>query len=236
VLAAHFIAVMPALACSCAGGVDKYGCGTPVADVIVLARVISIQRDPSMAQLWGRSVTVTLDVLEHFRGAPAKMLAVGTENDTAACGFPFQAGKEYLVFATEFQGKLTVSFCSATQPAKAAAARIRQLRAMRDRIGLPALFGSVLTSPPEQRENAEEDVQPAPNLRVVAESGGREYRTLTASDGVYEFHGIPPGEYFVHVDAPAGRVVLWSGGVERVRTPAGLEPRCPVNFQVSGHR
>lgn len=36
----------------------------------------------------------------------------------------------------------------------------------------------------------------------------------------------------MQVEATGGRVVVWRGGVARVRTPAGLEPRCPVDFQV----
>lgn len=73
------------------------------------------------------------------------------------------------------------------------------------------------------------------SLTVVARSGGREYRTRTSDDGVYEFHGISPGEYYLRVEAPADRVAVWSGGVETVLTPAGLEPRCPVDFQLFGN-
>jgi hypothetical protein len=240
VMAASIIAVAASLGCTCAGG-GKYGCAVPAADVVVLARVVSIEQKPRMpvnpdpqTRVWG-GVTVTLKILERFRGPSSDPLVVRTESSSTACGYAFQAGKEYIVFAEASQGGLLVSYCSATQPAKAAASRIRQLRAVRDGTALPSLFGSVLTHPVEQGEDRDEYVQPVPNLTVVAQSGGQEYRASTAQDGVYEFHHIPRGEYFVQVEAPAGRKVDWRGGGERVRTPAGLDPRCPIDFEVFDH-
>jgi hypothetical protein len=88
--------------------------------------------------------------------AHRQSLVVRAENSTGACRFPLRAGKEYLVCAAAFEDYLAVPFSSATQPAKAAASRIRQLRAMRDRTPLPALFGSVLTRPSEHREDLDE--------------------------------------------------------------------------------
>jgi len=177
-------------------------------------------------------VTVTLDVIEHFRGRQSNPLVIQT--DVSTCGFRFQEGLEYLVFATESQGELTVNTCSATQPSKAASARIRQLRALWGRSALPSLFGSVLIRPMQQDEDAEAYIEPAVKLTVVAEAESRDYRTETNDSGVYEFADLPAGEYFVRVERPAGRIVLWAGGVERVRTPAGIAPGCALNFQVFG--
>jgi hypothetical protein len=95
---------------------------------------------------WGR-VKVTLTVSERFRGVSSDSLVVKTEAGTEACGYPFEVGHEYLVFANENQGNLTVTTCSATQPAKIAVARILQLRALRDGAALPDIFGFVGTYP-----------------------------------------------------------------------------------------
>lgn len=252
---AFVVVIAPALACSCVG-IVKAGCEIPPADVIVLARVVSIRTSLSTpepqaqrgsefhrtnrvgvgdarpnARILG-SVTVTLDVMEHFRGPWSNPLVIQT--DISSCGYRFHEGLEYVVFATEFQGNLTVSTCSATQPSKAAPALIRQLRAMRDGTALPSLFGSVLTQPGQQGEDADAYIEPAAKLTVVAQSAEREYRTATADTGLYEFTDLPLGEYFVQVEPPVGRIVLWGGGVERVRAPAGVTPRCALNFQVFG--
>lgn len=249
-------ASLPVFSCSCAGP-DKSGCTVPPADVIVLAKVVSIERNqPSLETArehnrvpyatnpsrrsgqsffpmqWG-NVAVTLSILERFRGEPNDTLVIQTRLGTAACGYPFEEGHEYLIFANEFQGALQVSYCSATQPAKAAATRIRQLRALREGVDLPVLFGSVVTVPVEQGETYDQHTQPVPSLTVVASSGEREHRTSTAADGLYEFHGLPRGEYRVHVVAPPGRLSLWhGGGIARVRAPVGLGSRCPVNFHL----
>lgn len=222
------LAVPPAFACSCAGPA-KYTCEVPAADVIVLAKVVSIEHN--VAAFW-LSVQVTLDVAERFRGETSDRLVIRTAHGEDACGYAFERGLDYLVFASEHEGKLVVTYCSATQPAKAATSRIRQLRAARTGPALASLFGSVATPPLHVGEDREKYVQPVAGLTVVAQSGGKEYRTTTADDGLYEFQGLARGEYRVHVEAPAGRAALWSGGVESVRTGVGWEKSCPVDFQI----
>src|SRR5438876_10115840 len=66
---------------------------------------------------WGR-LKVTLSVSEWFRGAAGNTLVVRTEVGTEACGYPFEVGHEYLVFANEYQGNVTVTTCSPLSPRK----------------------------------------------------------------------------------------------------------------------
>ena len=163
------LSTLAAEACSCAGGLPG-GCQVPVADIIVRATVVSKEvgqtRPPSAGppfsaarrpmtgppwavtqpEPWGR-VKVTLSVSERFRGAAGDTLVVRTEAGTAACGYPFEVGHEYLVFANRNQENVTVTTCSATQPSKMAVARIEQLRALRDGSTLPDLYGFVGTHP-----------------------------------------------------------------------------------------
>lgn len=210
------------------------GCEVPTADVIVLARVVSLdmgQSDrPMVSEPWGR-VKVTLTVSERFRGNAGDHLVVATEPLTVSCGYPFEVGHDYLVFASRHQGRLTVSYCSATRPAKAAASRIRQLRALRDGTALPDLFGFVGTHPDALSADSRERIQPMPGLTVVAKSQLGEYQTVTAEDGTYEFRGVPAGRYQVSVKTPRGRVALSAGG-ERWATNAGIGTPCPIDFFV----
>ena len=145
------------------------------------------------------------------------------------CGYPFEVGHEYLVFANERQGNLFVSICSATQPAKAASSRIRQLRAMRDGTALPDLFGFVGTDLEEQGVGVGERVQPVPGLIVKARSDTQENRTQTAEDGTYEFRVLPRGSFRMSVEAPPGRRALWHGA-EIMSTGAGIG--CPADFEI----
>jgi hypothetical protein len=207
---------LPAMPCSCEG--DPGSCQVPVADIIVRATVVSKEvsqsRPPFARQASSRStqpasrpagamptpepwghVKVTLTVSERFRGAAGDSLVVGTERGTEACGYPFEVGHEYLVFANESQGNVMVTTCSATQPAKMAIARIEQLRALRDGTTLPDIYGFVGTYPLRWDQTGWEQVQPMPGLTVTARSESAEYRTQTTDDGLYGFRGLPVGRY-----------------------------------------
>jgi hypothetical protein len=157
-------------------------------------------------------------------------LVVRTEAGTEACGYPFEVGHEYLVFANESQGTVTVTTCSATQPAKIAVARILQLRALRDRNALPDIFGFVGTHPLRGDQSGWDQMQPVPGLTVTARSDGAEYRVQTADDGLYAFHGVPVGRYQLSVEAPSGRRAFWGGSAEHPGASPGVG--CAMNFEV----
>jgi hypothetical protein len=250
IVAVFLLSALPAQACSCTVS-DAGSCQVPVADIIVRATVVSIevnQTRPSFArpvgappspsrpagaisppEPWGR-VKVTLSVSERFRGAAGDTLVIRTGLGEGDCGYPFELGHEYLVFANERQGEVTVTSCSATRPAKMAVARIEQLRALRDGTTLPDLYGFVGTHPLVGGEAGWEQVQPMPGLTVTARSDTAEYRTQTADDGMYRFRGLPRGRYRLGVAVPPGRVALWGGGAEYPGTSAGIP--CAMNFEV----
>jgi len=175
-------------------------------------------------------VKVTLTVSERFRGPGSDSLVVRTEMGTEACGYPFEVGHEYLVFANEYQGNVTVTTCSATQPAKMAIARIQQLRALRDGTTLPDLYGFVGTYPLRWDQAGWEQVQPMPGLIVTARSGSAEYRAQTADDGSYGFRGLPPDRYQLSIAVPPGRRAFWGGSTEHPSVSPGVP--CAMNFEV----
>ena len=243
IAAAFTLSILPAQACSCVGA-DRGGCQVPAADIIVRATVVSKEVNqprlpfvppassgtgqrsgrltrppgvlPQLEPLW--RVKVTLSVSEPFRGAAGNMLVVRT--DLSDCGYPFEVGHEYLVFANWNQENLVVTTCSATQPSKVAVARIEQLRALRDGTNLPDAYGFVGTHPLRSDEAGWEQVQPMAGLTVTARSDSGEYRTQTAEDGLYGFRGLPRGpQYHLSVVAPTGRVAL----------PGST---CAMNFEV----
>ena len=163
IAAAFTLCALQAEACDCAGG-NLGRCQVPVADIIVRATVVSIDQPrspfapPASSGTGQRSARatrppgaipqppepwkVTLSVSEPFRGAVAGTLVVRT--GPGDCGYPFEVGHEYLVFANGNQGNVTVTTCSATQPSKMAVARIEQLRALRDGTTLPDLYLSLI--------------------------------------------------------------------------------------------
>jgi hypothetical protein len=251
IAAAFTLSIRPAQACSCTGG-NWASCQVPVAEIIVRATVVSIEVNqtrppfvpPASTGTGQRAASavrpagaipqppepwkVTLSVSEPFRGAVVGTLVVRT--GPGDCGYPFEVGHEYLVFANENQGNVTVTICSATQPSKMAVARIEQLRAFRDGTTLPDVYGFVGTHPLRSNQAGWEQVQPMAGLTVTARSDSAEYRTQTADNGLYGFHGLPAGRYQLSVGAPPGRRALWGGGAEHPGTGSGSP--CAMNFEV----
>ena len=249
---AFTLSTVPAYACSC-GGVDLSSCEVPPADIIIRATVLSREFDqirPSFAppvsggtprrmsrpysvirqpEPWGR-VKVTLSVSEPFRGVAGDTFVIRTGLGDGDCGYPFEVGHEYLVFANESQGEVTVTTCSATQPARMAIARIEQLRALRDGTNLPDVYGFVGTHPLRSDRAGWEQVEPMAGLTVTARSDTAEYRTQTADDGLYRFRGLARGRYRLSVAAPPGRRALWGESAEYTGTSPGIP--CAMNFEV----
>lgn len=59
---------------------------------------------------------VHFQVVRSFKGPSQEELVVRTGNSSAACGYGFEQGKSYLVYASETDAVLSTSLCSRTQP------------------------------------------------------------------------------------------------------------------------
>lgn len=83
------------------------------AAAVCLAEVTAIEED-------GFNRTVTLKVEKWWKGGDAAEVTVSTAKDGATCGYGFQKGTKYLVYASASEkGKpLRVSLCSRTATAK----------------------------------------------------------------------------------------------------------------------
>jgi hypothetical protein len=74
----------------------------------------------------GRTATVTLRVSEVWKGPEQGTLEVATSSQESACGYPFEEGQEYLVYAYGKRG-LKVDLCSQTKPLSKAGASLQVL-------------------------------------------------------------------------------------------------------------
>lgn len=59
-------------------------------------------------------LNVTFRVDEWWKGEPVQNIVVQTAATTAACGYPFEVGQTYLVYASHRQGRLQTNYCSRT--------------------------------------------------------------------------------------------------------------------------
>lgn len=60
------------------------------------------------------SVEVTFNVSEVWKGPKNKTITIKTARSSASCGYNFEQGKEYFVYANENDKDLSVSLCSRT--------------------------------------------------------------------------------------------------------------------------
>jgi hypothetical protein len=59
-------------------------------------------------------VSVTFDVSDVWKGPAYRQISVATSGDSASCGYSFQIGETYLVYAMGQGAELTTSLCSRT--------------------------------------------------------------------------------------------------------------------------
>jgi hypothetical protein len=87
------------------------------ATAVCLAEVVSIEEV-------GQNRTVTLKVTKWWKGGEKAELIVSTSKSGASCGYGFQKGNKYLIYAhaQEKDKPLRVSLCSRTRTVKEAEA------------------------------------------------------------------------------------------------------------------
>ena len=60
------------------------------------------------------SLAVQIEVKDAWKGIDQKQVVVYTARDSASCGFEFEVNQEYLIYASESEGKLQTTICSRT--------------------------------------------------------------------------------------------------------------------------
>ncbi|WP_446388016.1 hypothetical protein [Coleofasciculus sp. B1-GNL1-01] len=98
--------IRPTYACSCVRPPDSEQ-ALADATVVFSGQVTNIQR------VNGR-LSVTFGVDEQWKGKPAQRLVIQTAATTAMCGYPFEVGQTYLVYANHRRGRLQTNQCSRT--------------------------------------------------------------------------------------------------------------------------
>jgi Tissue inhibitor of metalloproteinase len=96
-------------ACSCAPPSQTTNDDFQKATTVFTGKVLSVQRKEGAP-----TVTVKLAVQRYWKGKVSNEIKITTASNSAACGFNFEVGKDYLVYATDNNGKLSTGLCSRT--------------------------------------------------------------------------------------------------------------------------
>jgi len=152
-----------------------------------------------------------LSVSESFRG-PAiagQDILIYTGNGGGDCGYRFEVGTSYLVYAELRGDRLVTSICSRTGSAAETAHIIRQLRASQKGGRGFALFGLVRRFPAHFGvEPVEVEALDARRVRVIG-SNNFELSTMTDQEGVFSFPTLPVDTYRLEVDPPPSGMSNW---------------------------
>jgi hypothetical protein len=105
------------------------------ADLVFVGTVTGAERTARGDGPLGGDVVVTFGAVQLIKGEPPSPLAIKTAASSAACGYNFEAGSEYLVYAHDRDGEPWVGLCSRTalhrraggEPIAEVAAEIDQL-------------------------------------------------------------------------------------------------------------
>jgi hypothetical protein len=103
-----------ARACSCATQTREQAFKSAAA--VFEGRVVEITRSKARPDGGRPRLQVTLLVVRAWKGVKSERMTVLTAGDEAACGFGFQQGESYLVYAQKGGSLPGVSLCSRTRP------------------------------------------------------------------------------------------------------------------------
>lgn len=74
-----------------------------------------------------RTQFVLFEVKESWKGINQTQVIVQTDGNSSSCGYEFEGGKEYIVYANETDGTLTVTLCSRTELLSSASGDLEEL-------------------------------------------------------------------------------------------------------------
>lgn len=77
-------------------------------DAVFLGKVTSIAEEEN-------GIVATIEVTQSWKGVKEAKVTVSTAAHSASCGFGFEKGKQYVVYAHASEGKLSTNICTRTR-------------------------------------------------------------------------------------------------------------------------
>jgi hypothetical protein len=198
-----------ALACTCLERVpcQAYGEASAVfVGTVIDSRIVTIKQ----GKFESSSRAVRLSVDSAFRGVRGSEVEVTTAMGGGDCGFGFVPTQQYLVYASEHEGKLSTSICSRTRSISRAAEDLSYIRGLATAKPGATISGKVVTT--RRNKNGGYDNLPLADIKVtIAGETNREIKTDLK--GQFRVEGLPAGSYVVKVSVPEGLFI--TGGPEQ---------------------
>jgi len=143
---------------------------------------------------------ISFEVERNYRGLMTKTAEVqsGWNSD---CGYRFQEGVRYLVYAypDSSTGKLTTSICTRTRPIAEASEDLEYLSKKDDPSHRAGIEGTIEELDPKNRI---EVVGFMKGIAVLVDGPAGRQRVVSQKDGRFQLWGLPPGSYRVNPALP----------------------------------
>ena len=146
-------------------------------------------------------------VVEAFAGVKGEEVTVRTATESAACGYLFEIGQTYLVYASATPGGgYSVSLCSRTRRISNAGDDLAFIRAAAKGQTISRVFGRVVRYALKVNGQFADSEMVAPEIGVpiVARKGDFTTETTTDGDGRFLFLDLVPGVYQIEPRWPKG--------------------------------
>lgn len=228
-------------ACSCVRS------GSPVAEykstpIVFIGTVKSVKEDKIKIERFGKEVevrtklTAYLDVDESFKGIPEKEATILTGGGGGDCGFHFEVGEKYLIFASpldknnsgnivsatvfgnsnpskqEFIGAvMTTYICTLTNGLQFMQDELEIIRAFLKGTPEPRIYGNIREYVYEFDGGVSPKyVGPMSGITVVAEGTKGKFESKTDDDGKFSIKNLPIGKYNLKFLLSSTHTVLWN--------------------------
>lgn len=217
ILAALLFVVDKAAACSCYGLRQDPGFHPVMVywsnDAVFTGQVVEISSATPDKPVYLSQKVVHFSVDKAFKGVEGRTVEVVTNPSTPSCGYDFKQGQRYFVYAKrDKDGKLKEWLCGPTVPLEAAARDLAYAEeVLRGGVKGASIVGAVIKY---ERSDVKDygTRTPVSGVAVVLEQNEELAKTVTNSEGKYEFHGLSTGTYRVRAALPAGLRVLSTDG------------------------
>ena len=197
-----------AAACSCAFGggapcqeywrVDAVFVGT-----VVSSGMITVEHDSFKSDM--RLLHMTVE--QPIRGIKTAKLDVITGLGGGDCGYGFQVGKRYLVYAYRDpkDNHLATNICTRTRPLAEAEDDLAFVRAL-PTSGMEGLIFGIVGKRNHDWKEGEQWYKPVPDAEITIESETTQYHTQSDAKGNFRVEKVLPGKYLVKLKLPPGLI------------------------------
>jgi hypothetical protein len=185
-------------------------------DTVFLGHVVRIEhvydQPPEQKVVNGKTITsigpgqlvVHFDVTKVYRGSRSEQLVIHTPDQGSACGFAFERGWDYLVYASAgTNGELATSHCTRTHEviSREDDADLRWMEGLAQSPAGASIFGQIRM----QKLNRDGSYDTSGLARVAVSIKGPDSKMVsTDAEGKFRADGLVPGKYVVSAKAPSG--------------------------------